>query len=157
MISVKASGNSQPLRWRRREETGAFSSHVDAGSRQGNRADGLQADSLQDAADQKVGSDHRFRETVSLSRPGAGRRGEGEAFADALRNLPSGSAAESRQPRGLRVAGAAFVAQLIANRLNMHRIPRRRRAEREAAEASYHAADPKARPTASGSLVRREA
>jgi hypothetical protein len=52
---------------------------------------------------------------------------------------------------------ASFVAQLLANRLNLADMPRRRRSEREEVEARYLAADPAAQPTAAGAIIRREA
>lgn len=52
---------------------------------------------------------------------------------------------------------ASFIAQLLANRLKLADMPRRRRAEREAVEARYLAADPSAQPTAAGAILRRDA
>ncbi len=52
---------------------------------------------------------------------------------------------------------ASFVAQLLANRLQLTDVPRRRRSEREEVEARYLAADPAAQPTATGAIIRREA
>ncbi len=52
---------------------------------------------------------------------------------------------------------ASFVAQLLANRLKLTDMPRRRRFEREEIDARYLAADPAAQPTATGAIIRREA
>lgn len=112
MMTVKAAGSSQPLRWRRRDDDQAS----------------------------------------------AGRRPDTTSFQDALASLPVPARRERMvEDRPMRSRPAAsFVAQLLANRMNLAAIPRRRRSEREEVDARYHAADPAARPTATGSLVRRD-
>ncbi|KAF0137402.1 MAG: hypothetical protein FD152_491 [Xanthobacteraceae bacterium] len=112
MMTVKAAGSSQPLRWRRRDD------------------------------DQMSG----------------GRRPDAASFQDTLAALPvpgrSERIVEDRQTRTR--PAASFVAQLLANRMNLAAVPRRRRGEREEVDARYHAADPAARPTARGSLLSRD-
>lgn len=113
MMTVKAAGSSQPLRWRRRDDDQA----------------------------------------------GGGRRADAASFQDALAALPVPVRRErivEHRPARTRPA-ASFIAQLLANRMNLAAIPRRRRGEREEVDARYTAADPAARPTATGSLVRRDA
>lgn len=112
MMTVKAAGSSQPLRWRRRE---------DQRFQRATRADAAS-----------------FRDTLAAL-PVPTRRDE-EAGDRWTRNRPA----------------APFVAQLIANRFNIGATPRRRCADREEVDARYHDADPGSRPTASGSLVRRD-
>lgn len=91
----------------------------------------------------------------------APRRAPGEAtgFSAAMERLPVPTVRqEPRQEHRPSIRPAAsFVAQLLANRLNLADMPRRRRSEREAVEARYLAADPAAQPTAAGAIIRREA
>lgn len=88
---------------------------------------------------------------------GAARRPAG-SFGEALKVLPAPPRPdrfdEERAP-STRPA-AAFIAQLLAARLNGTPARRRRRSDREEVDARYQAADPAARPTASGSLIRRD-
>ncbi len=60
-----------------------------------------------------------------------------------------------RQDRGRRPQ-AAFVAQLLAARLDMPQSRTNRRAGADEADASYHASDPAARGTRRGAIVRRD-
>lgn len=97
----------------------------------------------------------RRRDDDRAARP---RTQESASFRDTLSALPvparRDDAGEGRWTRSR--PAAAFVAQLLASSLNFAAMPRRRRAEREEIDARYHAADPDSRPTASGSLVRRD-
>jgi hypothetical protein len=85
-------------------------------------------------------------------------RADAASFRDTLAALPVPTRQEhAAQDRwGRNRPAAAFVAQLIANRFSINATPRRRRADREEVDARYHDADPQSRPTASGSLVRRD-
>ena len=78
------------------------------------------------------------------------------AFYEALSSLPVPVRPHrTEDERVIRARPAAtFVAQLLAERLAPVR--RRRRGDREEVDARYHAADPASRPTASGSLIRRD-
>ena len=85
-------------------------------------------------------------------------RADSDSFRDTLATLPVPSRQENpAEDRWARPRPAAtFVAQLLANRFNIPGTPRRRRADREEVDSRYHDADPQSRPTASGSLVRRD-
>lgn len=89
-------------------------------------------------------------------RAGAGRRSGAGSFQETLSSLPVPTRPyRSDEERAIRARpAAAFVAQLLGERLAPVR--RRRRGDREEVGARYHAADPDSRPTASGSLVRRD-
>jgi hypothetical protein len=78
-------------------------------------------------------------------------------FADSIPNLPVApiEAFEERQQASRRPA-AAFVAQLLATRLDLPQSRDKDRAGADEAEASYHASNPDGRPTARGSIVRRD-
>ena len=85
-----------------------------------------------------------------------GRRAS-RSFADIIPNLPVAPVElieERRLPS--RRPGAAFVAQLLAARLDMPQSRARQRAEPDEAEASYQASRPDGRPTARGSIIRRD-
>lgn len=84
---------------------------------------------------------------------------EGAGFAPQADRLPVPT--ERQQPlsedRPTIRPAASFITQLLANRLKLADMPRRRRAEREEVEARYLAADPAAQPTATGAILRRDA
>jgi hypothetical protein len=61
----------------------------------------------------------------------------------------------ARQDRGRRPQ-AAFVAQLLAARLDLPQSRTNRRAGVDEADASYHASDPAAQGTRRGAIVRRD-
>lgn len=84
---------------------------------------------------------------------------EGAAFAVPVERLPVPT--ERHEPlasdRPAIRPAASFIAQLLANRLKLADVPRRRQAERQEVDARYLAADPAAQPTATGVIIRRDA
>ena len=79
------------------------------------------------------------------------------SFAESIPNLPvlAGQPAGERRQSHRRPA-AAFIAQLLAARFDLPQSRDKHRAGPDEAEASYLASDPQGRPTARGSLVRRD-
>ena len=99
----------------------------------------------------------RFAEYLGGRRSRAATDWQGPA-ADARVTVIDAVATEERSGRqdGGRRPQAAFVAQLLAARLDMPQSRSNRRAGMDEADASYQASDPAARGTRRGAILRRD-